>query len=428
MRKTADAVVIGGGLGGLAAATYLARAGRAVILFEKAGVGGRATTHTKKGFCFNLGAHALYRGGPAMQVLAELGVSFQGRTPSTSRGFAIRAGKTHTLPAGFVSLVTTRLFDLPAKLEVGRLMSRMQSWDPAALGGISLRAWVEKTSADDRVRELLYALARLTSYVHDPDRYSASAALRQIQLGLLRGVLYLDGGWQTLVDRLTTAATAAGVRIESHAPVQAVDVDHAVRGVRLANGTSVEAPSVVLATGLPAAAALVGKDSLLGAWARAAIPVKVACLDVALSRLPRPSLHFALGMDQPWYLSVHSQTAKLAPEGGALVHTVRYLGNDSPDTARAELEALLDLVQPGWRDVVVEQRFLPAMVAQGAMVMTETGIKGRPGPQVPGTGGLFVVGDWVGAEGMLADASLASARRAAELVLKGLRPSTSRAA
>jgi pyruvate/2-oxoglutarate dehydrogenase complex dihydrolipoamide dehydrogenase (E3) component len=30
--------------------------------------------------------------------------------------------------------------------------------------------------------------------------------------------------------------------------------------------------------------------------------------------------------------------------------------------------------------------------------------------------GLYVVGDWVGAEGLLVDASLASARRAAELI------------
>jgi phytoene dehydrogenase-like protein len=35
---------------------------------------------------------------------------------------------------------------------------------------------------------------------------------------------------------------------------------------------------------------------------------------------------------------------------------------------------------------------------------------------VPGADGLYVVGDWVGPDGMLADASLASAKRAAALI------------
>jgi hypothetical protein len=46
------------------------------------------------------------------------------------------------------------------------------------------------------------------------------------------------------------------------------------------------------------------------------------------------------------------------------------------------------------------------------------GTAGRPGPAVPGTDDLYVVGDWVGPHGMLADASLASARQAASSILQ----------
>jgi hypothetical protein len=46
------------------------------------------------------------------------------------------------------------------------------------------------------------------------------------------------------------------------------------------------------------------------------------------------------------------------------------------------------------------------------------GLAGRPGPAVQGAAGLYVAGDWVGADGMLVDASFASARRAAELCLR----------
>lgn len=70
-----DVIVIGGGLGGLAAAAYLARGGRRVAILERSKrIGGRATTRQEQGFHLNLGAHALYRCGPAEAALAELGV------------------------------------------------------------------------------------------------------------------------------------------------------------------------------------------------------------------------------------------------------------------------------------------------------------------------------------------------------------------
>ena len=59
-----DVAIIGGGIAGLVAASYAARAGRSVGLFERAGKpGGRAQTTVVDGFRLNLGAHALYVGG-----------------------------------------------------------------------------------------------------------------------------------------------------------------------------------------------------------------------------------------------------------------------------------------------------------------------------------------------------------------------------
>ena len=46
------------------------------------------------------------------------------------------------------------------------------------------------------------------------------------------------------------------------------------------------------------------------------------------------------------------------------------------------------------------------------------GTIGRPDTKVPKTENLYIVGDWVGSEGLLADASFASAKRAAEQILK----------
>src|SRR4051794_3728763 len=75
-------VVVGGGLAGLAAASYLARGGASVTLLEKAPtLGGRAATDTPHGFALNRGVHALYTGGPASDVLRELNVAYSSGTP-----------------------------------------------------------------------------------------------------------------------------------------------------------------------------------------------------------------------------------------------------------------------------------------------------------------------------------------------------------
>jgi hypothetical protein len=40
----------------------------------------------------------------------------------------------------------------------------------------------------------------------------------------------------------------------------------------------------------------------------------------------------------------------------------------NPKQDRLEMEALLDMVQPGWRDVIVKQRLLPNMVVYNSLV------------------------------------------------------------
>ena len=151
------------------------------------------------------------------------------------------------------------------------------------------------------------------------------------------------------------------------------------------------------------------------------MPVHAACLDIALSRLPQPQARFALGIDQPVYFSVHSEIAALGPAPGALIHVAKYLSpteQTDPHQDENELEHLLDLIQPGWREVVIEKRFLPHILVSNAHVTAaRNGTSGRPGPAVTDMPGLDAVGDWVSPTGMLADASFASAKLAVALIL-----------
>ena len=420
-----DVIIIGGGLAGLAAATMLARSGRRVRLFEQsAALGGRARTKVQDGFYLNLGPHALYRSGQANKIFGELGVEPRGRVPSVSGAYAVRRNVKHTFPAGLVSMLTTSLFGLSAKLEAARLLASLPKIETTQLMGVSVSEWLDSHISDQVVKEFLMALFRVATYTNAPDLMSAGVALEQVRMAFDKSVLYLDGGWQTLVDQLGRLAADAGVVVETGAKIDSVERDAAgaVRAVRLADGRSFFSSAVVIAARPQVAASLVerGRETSLARWADELVAVRAACLDVSLKHLPRPKVTFSLGIDRPLYLSVHSATARLAPEGGALIQVAKYLPPDhseSVDEDRRELEGLLDLVQPGWREALVNSRFLPDMIVMNAIATAGLeGTKGRPSPEVHDVPGLFIAGDWVGPEGLLADASLASAKQAAQLI------------
>jgi phytoene dehydrogenase-like protein len=423
--NVADVVVVGGGLGGLATAALLARTGLGVTLLERASeLGGRAGTHAQDGFFFNEGAHALYRGGAAARVLQGLGVRWSGKQPPAA-GLAVLGGRAHTMPVALGSLLVTGLTGWSGKLQGARVMARLAAIDTAALQGVSWGEWVERAVPDPALRAALEMFVRVSTYANAPAIASAGATIDQLRLARRPGVEYVDGGWQTLVASLTGIAVEAGVRVQSRARVTCAARAPGERGwrVSLEDGAPVLGRALVLATG-PATARSVVASGELAAWASRCVPAKAACLDVGLARLPDARATFALGVDRPLYLSVHSKSARVAPEGAALVSTMKYLAPGQPADPgrdRAELEAWLDLLQPGWRDQVVARRFLPGMVATNAIVTASGGgASGRPGPRVPDAAGVFVVGDWIGGEGMLLDASLASAERAAREIVADL--------
>src|SRR5262245_43125972 len=204
-------VIVGGGIAGLAASALLARDGRQVVLLEKASApGGRATTRNRHGYLFNLGPHALYRRGRLQRTLTDLGVEVRGRVPTGNGAFALYRGQRHTLPVGLTSLMTTGLLSLAGKAELGRLLTRLPRIDAKELQRETLASWLDRAVRDEGVRHLIEMLVRVTTFTNDPLHQSAGAAIEQLQLSLDGSVLYLDGGWQTIVDGLRQRARDAG--------------------------------------------------------------------------------------------------------------------------------------------------------------------------------------------------------------------------
>lgn len=412
-----DVAIVGGGIAGLVAANYAARAGRSVVLFERsAALGGRAQTTVADGAKLNLGPHALYRGGAGAAVRAELGITLKGGLPG--RYQALHRDRLHTLPIGGLTLARTGLLGPIAKVEFARTLKAVMQADAETLDRVTLREWAETHIGRDDVRAVFYSLVRLTTYAHAPDLISAGAVFRQLRLP--GGVTYLDGGWTTLVEALRARAVEAGAVIESSQPVRGVSTcAGAATGLVLAGGRELGARAVIVATPPGPAAEITGVPAI-ARWAREVISVRSAVLDLALAKLPRPRRAFALGIDTPIYFSDHSSGAELGPRGSHVIHLAKYLepGERGVANDEAEMEAVMDLVQPGWRQCVSFRRFLPDLVVTGALPLaSEPGPGGRPPVAVPGFENLFVAGDWVGAEGMLADAAFASGKLAAGLAV-----------
>jgi phytoene dehydrogenase-like protein len=406
-----DVAVVGGGVAGLIAAHDSSRLGLDTMLFESApALGGRSQTRVQEGFHFNLGPHAIYTNGQFCKTLNSLAAEVSLHRLRLTGAIALWKGERHPLAVSPDVIQCAAPFD---DLDRPQLIKTLEEVAQGAYdyAGQPLTAFTQRLRP--RVASVIESLVRVATYVHAPELIDGKAALDQLKVAF-GGVNYVDGGWGDIVAALAASATVAGAKLQTRSSITKV--------ARSASGWVLSGPgledqrasSVILAVAPQVAATLVKESPILATAVQNTKPAKLMCLDLGLSKLPRPDATFALEMDQPTYFSVHSTAARLAPSEGAMVHVARYLAPDeTPSNMHfGELERLTDALQPGWRDVEVHRQRLAGMIVAHDFPRFQR--RGQRSPvTVDDAPGLFLAGDWVGAEGMLADASAASARAAA---------------
>ncbi|MGI5237152.1 phytoene desaturase family protein [Dactylosporangium sp. CA-139066] len=279
----ATVIVIGAGVGGLAAAARLAAAGHRVTVFEQAAtVGGKLGRHERETdagtFRFDTGPSLFTLPQVAAELFASTGVRHPEQAPLdlvplnpiVRHHFPDGSTLDSTAGEAFAERIAAA-FGAEAAADWRRLWRRAgrvwaASWrhvltapvdsplrmaglawrlgDLAAIApGRSLRALGRTHLRDPRLRMLLDRYATYTGA--DPRR--APAALLAIPYAELEfGGWYLRGGLGTLADALLARCEALGVRVHTGAPVRSIAVSGSrAAGVVLADGARVPADVVV---------------------------------------------------------------------------------------------------------------------------------------------------------------------------------------
>jgi phytoene dehydrogenase-like protein len=326
-----------------------------------------------------------------MRELKAMGVELEWWNPVSPSSVFVRGDKAKRSPGRVLGMAP--------------LLGQIYRRPVAELAGISTAEWLRQTLRSEKARAAAAALVRVSTFVADHEQLSADVAATQLKIALAPGVRYLEGGWQSLVDALTRKAEAAGATLRTRAAARVLHQEAGGWTVALDEDT-LHADVLVVAAGGPEDVA-----ELLGEKAPAAPgpAAEVSTLDLGLRRLPRRSRRFALGVDKPTYLSRHSPPDH---RDGVLLSLAGYARQP-----RGALEEVADVVQPGWREQVTLERFLPRMVPVSAIATPATGgLHGRP--QVDRGEGLYLAGDWIGQEGWLVDAAIASGAAAAAAALR----------
>jgi protoporphyrinogen oxidase len=352
----------------------------------------------------NIGPHGFYRAGLMKQQFDTWGISYSGKVPLVDgAAFLISNGVRHRFPTSILSLLRSRAFSMRERIRIAQAFHKIQKGD-AATRGQSMQSWIDSHCGSTEAGRLLAALTRLSTYSADLALLDAGAAIGQLQLALGQSVLYLDGGWETLVVGLASKAQSLGVEVRAECGVKSAEPG----ALNLRSGERLTAGGIVLA--IPPGEV----ERATGQQLPAGTPARAACLDLGLRRMPAKCASFALGLDAPLYFSVHSLYARgLVPEGGVLVQIAKYLDRNSSAT-RDELEGLADIAMPGWCDEVVVSRLLPEMTVVHAIPEAR---RERPDVDALKMPGVMIAGDWVGPQGMLADAGVASGLKAARALV-----------
>lgn len=246
--------VIGAGAMGLAAAYHLLKAGHSVDVYEAdRTAGGMAAHFDFDGLSLERFYHFICKSDrPTFELLAELGIADKMRWRDTSMGYFYR-GKVHRWGDPLALLLFPHL-SLISKIRYGlHVFTSTKRSDWTKLDRIHADDWVRRWGGEEVWKVLWEKLFTLKFFEYSHDISAAWIWTRLKRVGTSRRHLfqeelgYIEGGSETLVDRLVERIQGMGGRLHLGAKVEEIVVaDNAVSGVRI--GGTVDPVDAAIAT------------------------------------------------------------------------------------------------------------------------------------------------------------------------------------
>ena len=261
---TFDDIVIGGGLGGLTCAAYLAASGRHVLVAEKHDItGGNSMVFRRRGYEFDVGVHYIGEcqvGGLINRILAGLSLEDRIRFRRMDDVFDVLVfpDRTIEIPAGWDSYRQTLAEAFPDEADAVRcVLDVLERVANAAMrrpgsdiqdlfesGLTPLTALYDRFDLSVAARGALSHWAGL--YGSGPDE-SATVIHAILADHYMNGAFYPEGGGQMFSARLVQVIEACGGEVRVGALTEQIVADETGRvvGVRFSDGTIAHAENVI---------------------------------------------------------------------------------------------------------------------------------------------------------------------------------------
>ena len=356
-----DAVVVGGGVGGLTAAARLVAAGCRVLVLERLKeIGGRFTDISVDGFHVSTGGVGIEVGGGFQECFELVGARFDVLTPpEPALRYKVREGYVDASAKGSLrNLVMTAARSDEEGSRVFNALKRALAWEEPS-PGMSLVEWLRTYTDND---DLVGIFAGICEATHGPgERVPARQFIQFIKVqGGYKSFGFARHGNRSMMQALAAGIEDRGGEIVTRAEVKDITIRHhravGLRYARRGQETEVTADAVVSNTGPKTTVTLAGRNSFDPGYLGLVDRMRPMSIVTVVSTDRRP-LHDFPGVTIPSlsgtrrisYLATPTLVAPESADGGHLTESYGMVRDESDWPAEVEAN-LADLEEqlPGF--------------------------------------------------------------------------------
>jgi 15-cis-phytoene desaturase len=421
------AIVIGGGLAGLTAATLLAKDGFEVHLFERsAQTGGRSFTVEKSNFIVNYGAHAVFGYDQSylkyINELLDLNLELIPFSPEKVK-YEINNELTNS-PAHLKGIFTTELLSGMGRFDFIKALMHLFLADPNDIEQISFGEWMSLQDYREDVKRLIITLATSNFFTAEPEKLKASQVILFYQklFNSSAPVSYLKNSWKQLIVKLEKRLLDYGGKIHFRSSLkQVIVIDKKVKEVVI-NEEKITGDVFIFA--IPPELLIKTFDSnhqILLKRFTDLVPTKVTILDIGFEQSYEIEYPYLFDVDHKLLITSSSFYDKsIVPNKGQLLQAIAYLkasdynNKESLNQRKEELEEFVEQYFPNWKENAKYKRYISEVNVQ----LIQHRIGQEPLPTfLEELDDVYFCGDWCQSKEQLSEISLDTAVSCTEKII-----------